>query len=173
MKTWQVHILKRWNTLLSKILSPLSYDWITAQDKINVRCYTLHWFIFWTAPMVTQRLSWSTLLWALLSRPLTLFTKRWGRKWKLWSKCAIGMIFLARVQKSGCNYEMKVEDFKMLKMDFSQIASSKQTRPPLESVSVAEFRKLSTSLCFKTSHQESDFNKAMFLKTKNPNYQNQ
>jgi len=74
--------------------------------------------------------------------------------------------FLACVQKSGCAYEMKVEDFKMFENGLSQSAVSRKTRPLLDTVSVAEFRKGSTSLFFKTSHTENEFKEAIFLKKK-------
>lgn len=48
--------------------------------------------------------------------------------------------FIACVEKSGYFYEMKVGDFKSYEHGLSQSQDSRNTRPLLDNVSVAEFR---------------------------------
>ena len=71
--------------------------------------------------------------------------------------------FLACVQKSGCVYEIKVEDFKLFENGLSQSALSKTTRPRLDTVCVAEFRKESTSLFYKQATKKMKNTRKLFL----------
>ena len=72
--------------------------------------------------------------------------------------------FLTCVRNAGHVYEMKVGDFVFYESGLSQSKEFKTTRPRSEQLSVAEFRKGSTSLFFKTNHSEEDFKEAHFLK---------
>jgi len=74
--------------------------------------------------------------------------------------------FVDCVSKVGNVKEMNVKDFADYENGLSQGIESKQTRPLLDTVSVAEFRTGSTSLFYKTSHSEKEFKEALFLKRK-------
>ena len=60
--------------------------------------------------------------------------------------------------------KMQTEDFKQWENQLSQGKASKNTRPLLENVSVAQFRKGEPDLFFKTYHVDIEFAKADFLK---------
>ena len=70
------------------------------------------------------------------------------------------------MERSGKLYEMKVSDFQEHISALSQGVESKQTRPLLEDVSVAEFRKGFYSFFYKTSHTDPDFKEALYLQRK-------
>ena len=74
--------------------------------------------------------------------------------------------FVQCVSNVGHVKEMVVKDFCDYENGLSQGIESKETRPLLENVSVAEFRAGSTSLFYKTSHSDKDFKEALFLKRK-------
>jgi len=74
--------------------------------------------------------------------------------------------FVDCVSKVGNVKEMNVKDFADYENGLSQGIESKQTRPLLDTVSVAEFCTGSTSLFYKTSHSEKEFKEALFLKRK-------
>ena len=60
--------------------------------------------------------------------------------------------YLACVDRVGSAMKMQTDDFKQWENQLSQGKASKNTRPLLENVSVAQFRKGEPYLFFKTSH---------------------
>ena len=76
--------------------------------------------------------------------------------------------FIKCVSKVGDTIIMKFDDFLDFENGLSQSQASKSTRPLLKDVYIAQFRKGSTSLFFKThtSGTNSDFMEATFLKRK-------
>ena len=72
--------------------------------------------------------------------------------------------FVKCIKECGNACEMEVSDFKDFVSELSQGKESKQTRPLLADVSVAEFRKGSTSLFYKESHANSEYKEAKFMK---------
>ncbi len=73
--------------------------------------------------------------------------------------------FVACVRNAGEAYEMKVEDFKLYESGLSQGKTSKESRPLLSSVSVAQFRKGEKTLFYKKDHNE-EFSQSDFLRKK-------
>ena len=72
--------------------------------------------------------------------------------------------FVKCIKECGNACEMEVSDFKDFVSELSQGKESKQTRPLLADVSVAEFRKGSTSFFYKESYANSEYKEAQFMK---------
>ena len=72
--------------------------------------------------------------------------------------------YLVCVERVGSAMKMQTIDFKQWENQLSQGKASKNTRPLLENLSVAQFRKGKPYLFFKTSHAGKEFAMADFLK---------
>ena len=72
--------------------------------------------------------------------------------------------FVQCVSRCGSVVEMKADDFLKFESGLSQGRESRATRPKLENVAVAQFRKGSILMFFKRGHREEDFQEANFLK---------
>ena len=72
--------------------------------------------------------------------------------------------FVQCVKQVGIAIQMKLTDFRQWENQFSKGKASKENRPLLDSVNVAQFRKGSPCLFFKKSHTEDVFSYADFLK---------
>ena len=74
--------------------------------------------------------------------------------------------FVKCVQKVGIAICMERKDFLKWENQLSQKKASKESRPLLDNVVVAEFRKGSSLMFYKESHNDADFKTADFLKLK-------
>ena len=94
------------------------------------------------------------------------FHRKVEKEMKQMGKVCDFMDFTRCIQRAGDAVIMQLDDFKMFENGLSQSKASKESRPRLENVSVAEFRKGSYVMHFKETHVATEFKQANFLKKK-------
>ena len=142
--------------------------WTTVQHRIKTGLFIPRWSHSSTSSRKTAfwgRLLLSTLRPGILLCPPILFMlwQRWEKAFKKAKNLYDFSDYETALRSVGITLKMRPDDFLDFKSCLSQSEVSKKTRPLLADVYVAQFRRGSTNMYFKTGHAEGKFREADFL----------